>query len=46
MKELAKIIGGDTSDIPADRKIIVPTLIIKQQDAPAFIEKMDKLLGQ
>lgn len=46
MKMLAKIIGGDTSDIPPDGIMIVPTLIIKQKDAPAFIEKMNTLLGQ
>jgi ribose transport system substrate-binding protein len=46
MKMLARIIEGDTSNIPPDGQIIVPTLIIKQQDAPAFIEKMKKLLGR
>jgi len=46
MKELARIIEGDTSNIPPDKQMIVPTLIIKQKDAPAFIEKMKNLLGQ
>ena len=43
---LAGILNGDNMNIPADKQIIVPTLIIKQQDAPAFIEKMKKLLGR
>ena len=46
MKVLARIIEGDKSMIPTDRQMIVPTLIIKKDDAPAFIEKMKNLLGK
>jgi ribose transport system substrate-binding protein len=46
MKELARILEGDTSNIPPDKQIIVPTLIIKQKDAQAYIDKMKKLLGK
>ena len=46
MKTLAWILEGKALNIPPDKQVIVPTLIIKQQDAPAFIEKMKRLLGQ
>jgi len=46
IKLLADIINGDKSKIPPDRLIIVPTLIIKQDNAAEFIEKVNILLGK
>jgi ribose transport system substrate-binding protein len=43
---LAKIKGGDSSSVPADKKIIVPTLVIKQADVDAFKTKLDGLRGR
>jgi ribose transport system substrate-binding protein len=46
IKLLADIINGDTSKIPADKLIIIPTLIIKQDNAAGFMEKVHSLLGK
>ncbi len=46
MMMLAAVAAGDTSSIPADGLKIIPTLMIKQADAPAFIEKVKTVLGK
>jgi ribose transport system substrate-binding protein len=46
MKMLDAIASGDKSVIPASGQKIIPTLNIKQADAPAFIEKVKALLGK
>lgn len=46
IKLLADIINGDKSKIPPDKLIIVPTLIIKKDNAAEFIEKVNILLGK
>ena len=46
IKLLADIIKGDKSKVPPDKMIVVPTLIIKQDNAAAFIEKIHKLLSK
>lgn len=46
MMLLSKIKNGDSSAIPANKKIIVPTLIIKQADVDAFKTKLDVLRGR
>jgi len=44
---LARIVKGDTSGIPPDKQIIIPTRVIKQQDAGEFMDKMQALrLGE
>ncbi|HPC94344.1 MAG TPA: sugar-binding protein [Sedimentisphaerales bacterium] len=43
MHLLAEIIKGDTSSIPADRQIIIPTRIIKQDNAAQFMEKIQAM---
>ena len=43
---LSKIKGGDSSAIPANKKIIVPTLVIKPADVAAFKTKIDGLRGR
>jgi ribose transport system substrate-binding protein len=46
MKLLAQAIGGDKSKIPTDKKIIVPTLAIKQAEVEAFTTKINQLRGR
>ena len=46
MMLLSKIKGGDSSAIPANKKIIVPTLVIKQADVEAFTVKINDLRGR
>jgi ribose transport system substrate-binding protein len=43
---LAKVIGGDKSVIPADKKKIVETKSIKQADVDAFAAKIKELRGK
>jgi ribose transport system substrate-binding protein len=43
---LAKVAGGDKSAIPADKKQIVPTLILKKADVEAFATKLKELRGK
>jgi len=40
---LAKVVKGDESAIPADRNIIIPTKIIKQEQAAEFLKKIQAL---
>ncbi|MBN1359738.1 MAG: sugar-binding protein [Sedimentisphaerales bacterium] len=43
MHLLAEILRGDTSRIPPDQQIIIPTRIIKQDDAAQFMEKIQAM---
>ena len=46
MKLMAKVLGGDKTAIPTDKKIIVPTLAIKQDEVEAFTAKINQLRGR
>ena len=46
VKMMAKILGGDRSAIPANKQIIVPTLVIKKEEVGAFEEKLRSLRGK
>jgi ribose transport system substrate-binding protein len=46
MKMLGAVAAGDKSSVPADGLKIIPTLMIKQAEAPAFIEKVKTVLGK
>lgn len=46
VKMLAALKGGDKSGIPEDKKVIVPTLIIKQADVEEFSKKLNELRGR
>ncbi len=41
-----KVLNGDKSAIPAEKKVIVPTLVLHQSDVDAFKTKLDKLRGR
>lgn len=43
---LAKAAGGDRSVLPADKKQIVPTLVLKKDDVAAFQTKLNALRGR
>ena len=46
MHLLAKIVNGDRSQVPSNGLMIVETLIIRQPDAQAYLEKMHAMLGK
>ena len=46
IKLLAQAAGGDKSAIPAEKKKIVETLVIRQADVDAFKTKIDQLRGR
>lgn len=46
VKLMADVKGGKTDAIPANKLVIVPTLIIKQPDVDAFKTKLDGLRGR
>ncbi len=46
MMLMAKTLGGDKSSVPADKKIIVPTLAIKKDEVEAFTAKINQLRGR
>jgi ribose transport system substrate-binding protein len=46
IKLMAKVIGGDRSDIPASKQIFVPTLKIKKDNVEGFAAKINKLRGR
>lgn len=46
VKIMAQILKGDKSAIPASKQINVPTLVLKQADVDAFIQKIDQLRGR
>jgi ribose transport system substrate-binding protein len=43
MRLLAEILKGDTSRIPPDKQIIIPTRVIKQDGAAEFMEKIQAM---
>lgn len=46
VKLLAQAGGGDKSAIPADKKMVVPTLVLKQADVEAFQTRLNELRGR
>lgn len=46
VKMLVQLKKGDKSGVPEDKKVIVPTLIIKQADVEAFQTKLNELRGR
>jgi ribose transport system substrate-binding protein len=46
VKLMAKILGGDKSEIPPNKQILVPTLIIKKDNVEDFTTKINKLRGR
>lgn len=46
MALMAKILGGDRSQIPAGKQIFVPTKAIKQADVEAFTKEINTLRGK
>ena len=43
---MAKVLGGDRSGIPANKQLIVPTLVIKQAQVDEFKAKINQLRGR
>lgn len=43
---MAKTLGGDRSLIPADKQVIIPTLIIKRDSVEDFTKKINQLRGR
>ena len=41
----AKILRGDRSVIPANKIIVVPTVVIQRKDVEEYSKKLDQLLG-
>lgn len=46
MELMAKILGGDKSQVPATKQIFVPTKAIKQADVEAFTKEINTLRGK
>lgn len=46
IKLMAKVIAGDKSAIPANKQVIVPTLIIKKDNVEEFTKKINQLRGR
>lgn len=46
MKLMAKVLDGDKSGIPADKKIIVPTKVISKENVEEFEKKLKELTGK
>lgn len=46
VKTMAQILGGDKSAIPANKQIIVPTLVIKKDSVEDFQKKISELRGR
>lgn len=46
MKVLAKVSQGDTSVIPKDKMLIIPTRVIAKDNVDAYAEELRKLRGQ
>ena len=46
VKMMAQILSGDKSGIPANKQIIVPTLVIKKDQVEAFTTKINGLRGR
>jgi ribose transport system substrate-binding protein len=46
VRVMAKILGGDKSAVPANKQIIVPTIVIKKDGVEEFTNKINKLRGR
>jgi hypothetical protein len=46
MKLMAKYLEGDTSVVPADKLMIVPTKVIDSSNVEEFRQEMQKLLSE
>jgi ribose transport system substrate-binding protein len=46
IKILADILGGNTGALPPGDQVIIPTLIIRQDNIESFMKKVDELLGR
>lgn len=46
MELMAKILGGDRSQIPASKQIFVPTLAVKKAEVEEFTKKINTLRGR
>ena len=46
VKVMAAILRGDRSMIPADKKIIIPTLVVKQGNVDEFTARINRLRGR
>ena len=46
MELMAKVLGGDKSQIPANKQIFVPTIAIKKADVDEFTKKINALRGR
>ena len=46
VKLMEKVLGGDKSAIPANKQIIVPTLVVKKDTVEEFTAKINKLRGR
>ena len=46
VKLMEKVLGGDKSAIPANKQIIVPTLVVKKDSVEEFTAKINKLRGR
>lgn len=46
VKLMAQILNGDKSGIPANKQVIVPTLVIKKETVDAFQTKINQLRGR
>jgi ribose transport system substrate-binding protein len=46
VKLMARILGGDNSEIPANKQIFVPTLIIKKEGVDEFTTRINRLRGR
>lgn len=46
IKLMATAAGGDKSVLPADKKKIVPTLVLKKADVDAFQKKLNEMRGR
>jgi ribose transport system substrate-binding protein len=43
---IAKVLRGDKSEIPANKQLIVPTLVIKKENVEEFTAKLNQLRGR
>lgn len=46
IKMMAQVLGGDKSGIPANKQVIVPTLVIKKDSVEEFQRKINGLRGR
>jgi ribose transport system substrate-binding protein len=46
VKLMAKVLEGDKTIIPTEKKIIVPTKVINKESVEEFSKKLKELLGK